>query len=267
MNRESLAYHVSAGRLWSSLIQLTHQYRFHVDVRCRLYGSSLALGVFLCALQYVSKSGEVWCEGARIFMNPMSRHFHPLNAQRCLNFAVYFTPQYGDSFIEVLIIRISHSQAIRLSMITSKELLLFGRSNNPCFLSYLMSARDYHSIVNKCVYSDPNYGSCWFRAKLFPLGSAEEVTFRAIKFTAHEVAIVSNVYYDAMMDFVRRNYHKCVVDNGVMLSEKATVGNKLGIRNASFSYSFQPYQMITTPSPLTIGKKLKILFGTSQIEA
>lgn len=69
----------------------------------------MALSVFLSALQYVSKSGEVWCEGARIFMNPMSRHFHPLNAQRCLNFAVFFTPQYGDSFIEVLKFIASHS--------------------------------------------------------------------------------------------------------------------------------------------------------------
>ena len=226
-----------------------------------MYGSSLALGVFLCALQYVSKSGEVWCEGARIFMNPMSRHFHPLNAQRCLNFAVYFTPQYGDSFIEVLIIRISHSQAIRLSMITSKELLLFGRSNNPCFLSYLMSARDYHSIINKCVYSDPNYGSCWFRAKLFPLGSAEEVTFRAIKFTAHEVAIVSNVYYDAMAAFAHR-YQKQQCCENVHKPQ-----NRTGIRNSNFSFSFRPYQMISYPQMLPVEKKLKILFGTSQIES
>ena len=36
-----------------------------------------------------------------MFLNPISKHFNPLNAQRCLNFAVYFTPQYGDSFIEV----------------------------------------------------------------------------------------------------------------------------------------------------------------------
>ena len=32
-------------------------------------------------------------------------------------------------------------------MITSNELLLFGRSNNPCFLSAIMSARDYSAIV------------------------------------------------------------------------------------------------------------------------
>ena len=263
-------------------------------VKCRLYGSTYALRAFYSALEYVSRSGEVWCEGARIFMNPISRHFNPHNAQRCLMFAVFFTPQYGDSFIEVLFSMWNETQAIRLSMITSDELLMFGRSNNPCFLSALMASRNYSAIINKCVYSDPNYGSCWFRAKLFPLGSAEEVVFRAIKFTAHEVAIVSNVYYDAMLAYARRLKAKrgkaknrlsaesvpfipsylreknmqsatkmLSLDNGHI--EKRA--NKMGVRNSLFSYSFQPYQMVTTPIPLTVGKKLKILFGTSQIEA
>ena len=53
------------------------------------------------ALKHVAKSGEVWCEGARIYLNPVSKHFHLLNASKCLNYAVFFTPQYGDSFIEV----------------------------------------------------------------------------------------------------------------------------------------------------------------------
>ena len=135
-------------------------------------------------------------------------------------------------------------------MITSNELLLFGRSNNPCFLSAIMGARDYSAIVNKCVYSDPNYGSCWFRAKLFPLGSAQEVAFRAIKFTAHEVAIRSNVYYDAMLHFALKKKDE-----------------KVGIHNSCFSYSFPPYQMVISRKKLTVEKKLKILFGTSQIEA
>jgi len=43
----------------------------------------------------------VWCEGGRIFLNPCSALFSLKNAQRCINLAVYFTPQYGDSFIEV----------------------------------------------------------------------------------------------------------------------------------------------------------------------
>ena len=102
LNLRALRHHSAAGRLWSSVIQLTHQFVRTGGVTRRLYGSSAALQVFYTALFFVAKSGEVWCEGARIFLNPISKHFNPLNAQRCLHFAVYFTPQYGDSFIEVV---------------------------------------------------------------------------------------------------------------------------------------------------------------------
>ena len=57
--------------------------------------------VFRKALHHVAKSGEVWCEGARLFLNPSSRLFHPQNAAKCLNYALFFTPQYGDTIIEV----------------------------------------------------------------------------------------------------------------------------------------------------------------------
>ena len=36
-------------------------------------------------------------------MNPCSSLFNVLNAQRCLCNAITFTPQYGDSFIEVFL--------------------------------------------------------------------------------------------------------------------------------------------------------------------
>lgn len=50
----------------------------------------------------VPKSGEVWCEGARIKLNPLSPAFDPAAARRFLDFAIQFTPQYGDSFIEAM---------------------------------------------------------------------------------------------------------------------------------------------------------------------
>ena len=152
-------------------------------------------------------------------------------------------------------------QAIRLSMITSEELLYVGRSKNPCFLSYLLSARDYSPLIHKCIYSDPNYGSCWFRAKLFPLGSTEEVLFRAIKFTAHEIAVVSNVYYDAMLGYAKR---QCGMETQQNRKKRREI---VGVRSVRFSYPFQPYQMVARQEPLTVGKKLKVLFGTSQIES
>lgn len=54
------------------------------------------------ALAEVPKSGEVWCEAARMHLNPLSRTFDLNIAERCLDFAVEFTPQYGDSFVEAL---------------------------------------------------------------------------------------------------------------------------------------------------------------------
>lgn len=57
---------------------------------------------FLQALKEVPKSGEVWCEGARIHLNPLSKAFDLDTAGKYLGFAVQFTPQYGDSFMECL---------------------------------------------------------------------------------------------------------------------------------------------------------------------
>ena len=54
------------------------------------------------ALNAVPKSGEVWCEAARVHLNPFSRTFNLPSARRHLSFATKFTPQYGDGFLETL---------------------------------------------------------------------------------------------------------------------------------------------------------------------
>ena len=109
MNYHALKNHIGAGRLWSSCIQLTHQSSFLLSFFiCRLFGPEVALKVFKRALRHVAKSGEVWCEGCRIYLNPCSSLFSPANALKCLNYAVFFTPQYGDSFIEVGVSREFH---------------------------------------------------------------------------------------------------------------------------------------------------------------
>jgi len=59
-------------------------------------------------LREIPKSGEVWCEGARLAMtnHPENRHSNLTQALKYLEFAIQFTPQYGDSFLEV--IRVCH---------------------------------------------------------------------------------------------------------------------------------------------------------------
>ena len=60
--------------------------------------------MFQAAINEISKSGEVWTEGARLFMNshPENPYFNLELAIKYLNFAIHFTPQYGDSFLELL---------------------------------------------------------------------------------------------------------------------------------------------------------------------
>jgi len=93
--KESLYHHNLAGRLWASLIQLKHISGFQSP-------GTDAYKIFLIAINEVPKSGEVWCEGARICLNPHSDRFDINKAKQFLNFAIYFTPQYGDSFVEAI---------------------------------------------------------------------------------------------------------------------------------------------------------------------
>mmetsp|Transcript_1140 Transcript_1140/g.3149 ORF Transcript_1140/g.3149 Transcript_1140/m.3149 type:complete len:729 (-) Transcript_1140:4-2190(-) len=93
---DALDLHPATGRLWSTLIALEHSGEGGVDG---------AVATFRKAVREVPKSGEVWCEGARVFMNPLGSLFHVDNAHKCLKFAVHLTPQYGDSFLELLRLR------------------------------------------------------------------------------------------------------------------------------------------------------------------
>jgi len=86
----ALEVHHGTGRLWSAFVQLS---------RC-IRGDHAQYIALRRALNAVPKSGEVWCEGARIHLNPFSNLFDLDRARRHIFFAVKFTPQYGDSFLE-----------------------------------------------------------------------------------------------------------------------------------------------------------------------
>lgn len=104
MNFLAIRRHVGAGRLWAACINLVHQSISMLFLMVRCCGPEAAMMIFRKSLRHVAKSGEVWCEGARIFLNPTSRLFHIQNAAKCLNFALFFTPQYGDTIIEVWLV-------------------------------------------------------------------------------------------------------------------------------------------------------------------
>lgn len=69
--QSALQIHTGTGRLWAILVQL----RF-------LNGDEEQLTVLRQALREVPKSGEVWCEGARIHLSPLSRSFDLATAEK-----------------------------------------------------------------------------------------------------------------------------------------------------------------------------------------
>lgn len=99
---------------------------------------------FRRALQEVPKSGEVWCEGARLFMT--GPHKNLAQAKKFLQFAVYFTPQYGDSFIEYM----------RMDMMFT-------------------GGKKLKKLQELCFNSEPNYGTLWNYCKTCPYQSIHQV--------------------------------------------------------------------------------------------
>jgi la-related protein 1 len=91
MINEGLKKHPGSGRLWAFRVQL--------DAFVGIKKQALTLRK---AIEAVPKSGEVWCEAARMALNPLSKYFNLTAAKRYLEFAYRFTPQHGDSLIEMM---------------------------------------------------------------------------------------------------------------------------------------------------------------------
>ena len=153
--RRALKVHRGTGRLWAVLIQLEHE-----------RGVERQLEVFQQALLEVPKSGEVWCEGARICLNPHSTCFNLDAARNFLDFAIEFTPQYGDSFIEYL----------RLEMLTQAPETALER------------------LWQLCINAEPNYGTLWFHCKASPLLLTRQVLQAASDLVERELHEWRHVY-------------------------------------------------------------------------
>jgi len=145
---EALEVHSTTGRLWAVLIQLTHLKNLTCD------NVSAQTKVFRDALTNVPKSGEVWCEGARIALHQGLLD----SARKYLDFAIQFTPQYGDSFIEHL----------RLEMLCLQTDDLEATLEKP----ETKSALD--KLELQCLNAEPTYGVCWTYCKEHPLDSARQ---------------------------------------------------------------------------------------------
>lgn len=126
-------------------------------------GVERQLRVFQQALLEVPKSGEVWCEGARICLNPFSSYYNLEAARNFLDFAIEFTPQYGDSFIEYL----------RLLMLLESE---------PEKLE-----QQLERLWQLCINAEPNYGTLWFHCKTSVLLTTRQVLQSATELLEREL--------------------------------------------------------------------------------
>jgi len=216
----ALGVHSGTGRLWAVLVALRQR-----------EGDAKQLSVLRRALREVPKSGEVWCEGARVHLNPCAPRFDLEAARRYLEFAIQFTPQYGDSFMECLrlelISKLLAPRAERLvegmkicfmgtpcckgkkspdALECSKHPLPKEISNLDVMVTVedeLFKAEDFIRVDTKelelrCVNADPNYGSMWFHCRQKPSDTARSILWRAKSMMALELQNLQNVYIKAI---------------------------------------------------------------------
>lgn len=156
--KDSLLAYPATGRLWAAVVQLQHADK-------GAFAAGLPVKSFMLALREVPKSGEVWCEGARLRMNPYSNFFDLDKAEEFLDYAIQFTPQYGDSFIELMRLHYIRGSLHRLK-----------------------------DLKRQCINADPNYGTLWFYFKLNGLEGPAEVWRRAKRIVRDEACVLQSVY-------------------------------------------------------------------------
>lgn len=190
---KGLKEHSGTGRLWATLVQLREE-----------DGEEEQVKALRKALHAVPKSGEVWCEAARIYLNPFSPCFNLSKSSRYLDFATKFTPQYGDSFLEklrqeMISALIEYFSPLYIDPVLS---VLQDSSDDKLFqgITFLIQkaandlendefvAKGMEEVVKtlnisklelRCSNADPNYGKLWFTSRSKPSDTARKVLEQA----------------------------------------------------------------------------------------
>lgn len=160
------------------------------------------------------KSGEVWCENARARLSPVSWNFDLDGAQRALNFATQFTPQYGDSFVEQA--RLQLLRALERVVLSAMYRQCQRRNDQICCndkvittpvsKAQLEGALDLVAVDHldlKCANADPNYGAAWFECRHRFTDSARTVLGRARSKLLVDIHEHQHVYATAMARYRR----------------------------------------------------------------
>ena len=212
-----LKFHSGTGRLWAAFVQLREK-----------ESQVVQMNALNQALNSVPKSGEVWCEAARIHLNPLSQ-FDTETAKRHLEFATKFTPQYGDSFIETLRLemlqkflfpsyqtfvskmkclletsldkRVDFSHYVRQTSSCIREAARIIK-NDKSFSNIdkiALDAIDTSKLVLHCSNAYPNYGKLWFYCRRRPSDTARAIMLRAKHMIGHNLGHYGHLYVAAEM--------------------------------------------------------------------
>jgi len=225
--QNALDVHSGTGRLWAALVQLRQP-----------DGEAAQMSVLKRALWSVPKSGEVWCEGGRLHLNPFFPNFGLEEAELHLDFATKFTPQYGDSFLETLRLNIVLEQICPIAndmikdlekdfaeMPSSEKAQLWALvvDHTQCSVKKAFDSRcipaihcsdsstshvpdkgfagalDTSELELRCSNADPNYGKLWFHCRTLPSDTARHVIRRGRSMIVSDIAATAHLYVAALV--------------------------------------------------------------------
>ncbi|KAL0237795.1 hypothetical protein GEMRC1_012269 [Eukaryota sp. GEM-RC1] len=204
--KSALYYHRLTGRLWALYVQLSIG-----------LGGKVQLDVFNEARVCVPKSGELWCDAARVRLNPFANRFSLSLAKQYLMVAAEFTPQYGDTFIELIRLRL-----LRRGLGAKVD-----------------------DIERMCVSADPNYGLLWDFVKNSPLEPVSVIFKRAKSFVVHEIVSNARAYQLAITSSLSsrksvlpetHSYDACHLGTGLSVFNSVMIGSSLRMTDVSSRY-------------------------------
>ena len=169
----------------------------------------------------------MWCEGARIHLNPFSPTFDLDAAANNLIFAARFTPQYGDSFLEHLrlkfidqclipiaepLINETHATFLAHDKMSLSDAYNFiggqvkhaadvvkTQLNESYDIAKFLHVLDASDLELQCSSADPNYGQVWFQCRKSPIDTAWEVFNQAKSMLAADIVHYGFVYVAAII--------------------------------------------------------------------
>ncbi len=280
--QKGLLQHPGTGRLWATLVQVREK-----------DGEKQQMKALKKALHAVPKSGEVWCEAARIFLNPFSPCFDLLVSSQYLDFATKFTPQYGDSFLEKLREEMISLLIRRFTPYVEKSISVLKDCSDEelprkilRIIQNAASDLDNNAVVTKgikemaenldtlklelrCSNADPNYGKLWFHSRSKPSDTARKVLKQAKEIIWNDLRhygfmyIVATIRQQAVKYCKEANKQVCVPSLTELLSVKWQDINLLeGISKADFVTGFIEANREVDLQTLSLFDRRKILFGS-----